>query len=81
MDIKKTDVEAFLNDKQFINELIKEIKNNPEVVRELAEEIAEEISDYLQDDPELKRKIIESAMVSHEFREKVVREIVNEMND
>jgi len=81
MDINKTDVLKLLQDNALVNEVVKKVVDDPEVLDGLAEEVADEISDYLEDDPAIRQKIINAAIGSADFRKRVVRELVDEIGD
>ncbi|MFH1519495.1 MAG: hypothetical protein ABIE75_02870 [Candidatus Omnitrophota bacterium] len=81
MDINKTDVLKLLKDDKLVNEVVKKVVDDPEVLDELAEEVAEEMADYLEDDPAIRQKIINAALGSPDFKKRVIKELVDEIGD
>ncbi len=81
MDINKADVLNLLQDEKFIDDVVKRVVDDPEVLDDLAEEIADEMSDYLEDDPVIKQKIINAALGNADFKKRLVRELVDEIGD
>ena len=81
MDVNTADVMKLLQDEKLVDEVVKKVIDDPEVLDDLAEDIADEISDYLEDDPNTRQKIINAALESPGFRKRVVREIVDEIGD
>lgn len=81
MDINTVDVLNLLQDEKLIDEVVKKIVDDPDVLDELAGNIADEISDYLQDDAAIKQKIINAALVNPDFKKRIVKELVDEIGD
>jgi len=81
MDINKADVLNLLQDEKLIDDVVKRVVDDPEVLDDLAEEVADEMSDYLEDDPVIKQKIINAALGNADFKKRVVRELVDEIGD
>lgn len=50
-------------------------------VNELAEDIADELSEQMEDDPELRRKIVDAAVANPEFKKRIVKKLVEELSD
>jgi hypothetical protein len=81
MDINKADVLNLLQDEKLIDDVVKRVVDDPEVLDDLAEEIADEMSDYLEDDPVVKQKIINAALGNADFKKRIVKELVDEIGD
>lgn len=81
MDINKADVLNLLQDEKLIDNVVKRVVDDPEVLDDLAGEIADEMSDYLEDDPAIKQKIISAALGNADFKKRVVKELVDEIGD
>ena len=81
MDINKVDVLKLLQDEKLVDEIVKKVVDDPEVLDELAEDIADEISDYLEDDPAIRQRIINAAIASPDFKKRVIKELVDEIGD
>lgn len=81
MDINKADVLNLLQDEKLVDEVVKKVVDDPEVLDELAEDVADEISDYLEDDPQIRQRIISAAMKSDDFKKRLIKELVDELDD
>ena len=81
MDINKADVLNLLQDEKLIDDVVKRVVDDPEVLDDLAEEIADEMSDYIEDDPAIKQKIIDAALGNADFKKRITKELVDEMGD
>jgi len=81
MDVDTADVMKLLQDEKLVDEVVKKVVDDPEVLDELAEDIADEMSDYLEDDPAIKQKIINAALGNADFKKRVLKELVDETGD
>ena len=79
--VAEADVRTLLQDQSFIDDIVTKVIADPKVLDELAEDIADELEDILEDDPTFKQKVIEAAMTSPEFKQRVVTELIREMSD
>ena len=80
-DMTEKEVSTFLKDKKLLNEVIKRVVGNKEVLDGLAEDIADDLSDTIKSDPAIKKQIVAAAMKDPGFRQKVVQELVEELSD
>jgi len=81
LNIEKSDVRRLLEDEELAEDVVKAIIDDPDALEELAEDVAEELSDMIEDEPELRRTIIDAAIATPAFRQKVVRELAKEIGD
>lgn len=75
------DVRKLLQDQELMDDIIAKVVADPRVLDELANDIADELEDILEDDPTFQQKVLEAAMKSPEFKERVVTELIREMAD
>lgn len=78
--IQDTDVERLLQDKSLMEDVAKAMVEDPETMASLADDIADKLSDALEDDPEMRRRIVESAIASLDFKRKIVSKLVEELS-
>ena len=81
IDINKADVLKLLQDDKLVDEVVKKVVDDPEVLDGLAEDVADEISDYLEDDPAIRQKIINAALGNADFKKRIIKELVDEIGD
>ncbi len=81
IDVNESDVRKLLQDPGLVEEIAKGVMEDPEALSELAEEIAGELSDELEEDPEFRAKIIQSAMGNNAFRSRLVKKLAEELSD
>ena len=79
--IGEADVRKLLQDLELMGDIAKAVVEVPEAMDDLAEDIADELSDLMEDDPELRRKIVEAAIASPDFKKKIVSKLVEEISD
>ena len=73
------DVKTLLNDPALMSDIAKAAIEDPDTVDSLASEIADKLSDELEDDPMLRKQIVDAAMNSQEFKNKIVRKLVDDL--
>ncbi len=81
IDVSESDIRKLLKDPGLVEEIAKGVMEDPEALGDLAENIADELSDVLEDDPEFRAKIIESAMGNNAFRSRLVKKLAEEFTD
>ena len=60
-------------------DIAKAVAEDPSAMDDLAEDIADELEDELEDDPDFKKQLIDAAMGNPQFKQKVVREIMDDI--
>ena len=78
--IEKADVRKLLQDPELRAELAKAIVEDPKAMDDLADDIADKLSDELEDDPDLRKHIVEAAVASPEFKKRVVRKLAEDLS-
>ncbi len=81
IDVNASDVRQLLQDPALVEEIAKGVMEDPAALGDLAEDIADELSDVLEDDPEFRTKIIQSAMGNNAFRSRLVKKLAEEFSD
>ncbi len=81
IDVNANDVRQLLQDPALVEEIAKGVMEDSEAISDLAEDIADELSDVLEDDPEFRAKIIQSAMGNKTFKDQLIKKLVEEMGD
>lgn len=80
-EISKEDVQVFLKDKKLMNEVVKKVTEDKEILDGLASDIAEELSSAMEDDPNMKKRIMKTALASPGFKQKIIKNLVEELGD
>ena len=83
--VEKEDVQRLLQDEKFIDEIINQVVNNPEVSDLLAESIADELSKILENDvrfnKKIRKKLIDIVVANEEFKKRIVKDLIEEIGD
>ncbi len=80
-NIAEYEIFTLLQDEKFVNEVIGQALESPDVMDELAEDIAEDLSDVIEDDPRLQRQLLTQAMNKEGFKNQVIQKLVEELRD
>jgi len=78
--IEKGDVRKLLGDSKLREAIVEAALEDPKTMDSLAGDIADKLSDELEDDPEIRQKIVAAVIASPEFKKRVVRKIVNDLS-
>jgi len=77
---EKGDVRKLLRDSTLCEAIAKAVVEDPETMDSLAGDIADKLSDELEDDSEMRQKIIQYAIATPEFKKRVVRKLVEDLS-
>ena len=80
-DISKEELQQLLKDEKLISTIVKKVIADEETLSELAGNIAEELASAMGDDPAIKKQIMKAALASPGFKQKIIRQLVNELGD
>jgi len=78
--IEKGDVRKLVHDWKLRGAIAKAVVEDPETMDSLAGDIADKLSDELENDQEMRQKIVEAAIASPEFKKRVVRKLVDDLS-
>ena len=78
--ITTSDVKSLLQDEEFKADIAKAIAEDPQALDDLAEAVADELGDELENDSALKAQIIEAAMANPNFKKKLVKELIDDLD-
>lgn len=81
IDLSRSDILKLLKDESLVDEVVKRVVEDPDVLADLAEDLADEIADYLEDDPAIRQKLIDAAIGSADFRKRIIKELADEIGD
>ena len=80
-DISKEELQQLLKDKKLVSTIVKKVVADEETLSELAGNIAGELASAMEDDPAIKKQIMKAALASPGFKQKIIRQLVNELGD
>ena len=77
---EKADVRRLLQDEDLVQDIAKAVVADPDSMDDLASDIADKLSDELEDDPALRTKIVDTAIASPEFKQRIVKKLVDDLS-
>ena len=80
-NIAEYEIVNLLQDEDFVNEVIGQALESPDVMDDLADDIASDLSDIIEDDPRLQRQLLTQAMNKDGFKNRVIQKLVEELQD
>ena len=78
--IQDSDVRGLIDNKELMSEVAKMLVEDPETMDNLADDIADKLGDELGDHPELRRQIVDAAVASPEFKQRIVKKLAEELS-
>jgi len=78
--VEKGDARKLLRDSKLRTAIAKAAVEDQETLDSLANDISDKLSDELENDPEMRQKIVEAAIASPDFKKRVVRKIVEDLS-
>ena len=78
--IQDADVKGLIDNKELMAEVAKTLVEDPETMDNLADDIADKLEDELEDNPELRRQIVDAAVVNPEFKKRIVKKLADELS-
>jgi hypothetical protein len=79
-EVSRADARKLLEDKKFMDEVVRGALADPEVLEDLAESVADEISEVIEEDPTFSQKIIEAVKGDPGFRKHLVKALIDELD-
>ena len=79
--IKDGDVGNVLADQQFMEQVVAGLVENSSAMDSLCDDIAGNVQDALQNDSDLRQRLVSTAMNNEVFKQKLVEKIIDELDD
>ena len=77
--LSEEEAKVLIQDKKLVDEVVRNVIEDPKAMEDLAEEIADDIAGALEDDPVFKTRLVEAAMKSPELKKRIIQELLEEM--
>ena len=78
--IQESDVNQLLRDEALMDQVAAGLVENTETMDTLADDIADKVQDAMQDDPELRQRIISAAISNEAFKKRLVHKLIAELS-
>ena len=77
---QKRDVGKLLRNKELMDQVVTGLVENSQTMDTLAEDIAGKIQDAMENDPDLRQRLINAAIANEVFRNKLVRKLIDQLS-
>lgn len=77
--IQESDVSKVLADQEFMDQVVSGLVEDSSTMDSLAEEIAEKVQDALENDSDLRQRLVSAAMANEVFKRKLVDKLIEEL--
>ena len=78
--IQESDVERLLRDEKLMDQVAAGLVEDSQTMDTLADDIADKVQDAMEDDPELRQRIISAAISNEAFKKRLVAKLINELS-
>ena len=77
--IQETDVQRLMQNQDWMTEVARALVEDPATMEQLADDIADKLGDELDNNPEMRKQIVDAAVGSPEFKKKVVAKLAEDL--
>ena len=78
--IQESDVGRILQDPVLMDEVVSALVQDSDTMDSLADDIADKLSDALEDDSEMRKRLVDAAMANDHFKKKLVTKLVDDLS-
>ncbi len=79
MNVSIADVQSLLGDEKLMDELVKQVLDDPDAMDDLAGSVADELSDVIEDDPRLTGKLLGAVMKDSSLKKRIIKKLVDDL--
>ena len=77
--IQESDVGRLFNDKALMDEIVAGLVEDPNTMDQLAEDIADKVQDALEDDSDMRQRLLTAAVSNDVFKRKLISKLIDEL--
>ena len=77
--IQESDVGRLFQDKALMDEIVKGLVEDPNTMDQLAEDIADKVQDALEDDSDMRQRLLTAAVSNDVFKKKLISKLIDEL--
>ena len=78
--IQESDVNKLLRNEALMDQVAAGLVEDDETMDNLADDIAGKVQDAMEDDPELRQRIISAAITNEAFKKRLVTKLIQELS-
>ena len=75
--IQESDVGRLFNDKALMDEIVSGLVEDPNTMDQLADDIADKMQDALEDDSDMRRRLVNAAVSNDVFKRKLIAKLID----
>ena len=75
--IQESDVGKLLQDPGLMDDVVKALVADSETMDTLADDIADKLQDALEDDPDMRKRVVEAAVSNEAFKRKIINKLID----
>lgn len=77
--VQESDVGRLLSDDAFMDQVVAGLVEDPTTMDALADDIADKVQDALEDNSELRQRLISAAVTNQAFKKKLISKLVDDL--
>lgn len=77
--IQESDVEILFKDKALMDEIVAGLVEDPDTMDQLAEDVANKVEDALEDDSDMRQRLLTAAVSNDVFKRKLISKLIDEL--
>jgi len=77
--IQESDVSRLMQDQGLMDSLISGLVEDSSTMDSLADDIADKVQDALEDDADMRQRLVSAAMANETFKRKLINKLVDEL--
>ena len=77
--IQESDVGMLFKDKALMDEIVAGLVSDPDTMDQLAEDIADKVQDALEDDSDMRQRLLTAAVANDVFKRKLISKLIDEL--
>ena len=78
--IQESDVGKIIQDPALLDDVVKALVEDSDTMNTLADDIADKLQDALEEDPTMRRRVVEAAIANPVFKQKIITKLVDELS-
>ena len=78
--IKEGDVSKLMQDPALLEQVVNGLIEDSTTMDALADDIADKLQDALEDDPAMRKRVVEAAIANSTFKQKIINKLVEELS-
>jgi hypothetical protein len=78
--IQESDVGKLLQDEELMDQVVTGLVEDSKTMDTLADDIADKMQDSLENDPELRKRLVSAAITNEAFKKRLITKLISELS-